>query len=216
MPKFTGSYARRELWMRGILRASMAESLVSLSGDANASMRWTVKGYHQKIYTEYGLQLVGWPTDLPFADLSKPGLTGYDRISRLYILWQSQDLKFIPVPLEKAARAAQNPMAVAPSALNHGIPPKLGRSDLKRHRAGGKVDPVRFPPRYVRNGPKSEKWVTDEAEARAAAASVAAVCRGEDPDDPIESFTDDELRDQSLRQLLHRGFFRVGLDPQLL
>ncbi|KAI0323239.1 hypothetical protein GY45DRAFT_1207655, partial [Cubamyces sp. BRFM 1775] len=158
-------YARRELWMRGVLRKSLNEALVSLTGDACARMHWTLKGYHRKIYVEYGLELVGWPQGEIFADLSE--VTGSKRISTLLVLWETGLMFFSRVELDKPARAARTPEDVAPSMLNAGVPPKLGRSDLKKRYGRKKVDPMRFPPRYVRNGPKSEKWVTAAAEARA-------------------------------------------------
>ncbi|KAI0323412.1 hypothetical protein GY45DRAFT_1332566 [Cubamyces sp. BRFM 1775] len=185
----TRYYARRELQMRGILRKSMAEVLVLLTGDANACMRWTPKGFFKKIYVEYGLELVGWPPDEVFADPSK--LTGFRRISTLLVLWQTGVMHFRRVELNKAARNARKPEDVAPSPRNEGVPPKLGRSDLKKRYGRKKVDAQRFPPRYVRNGPKSEKWVTAEAEARAAR-DDSDVHGREDPSDPIQSASDFE------------------------
>ncbi|KAI0640240.1 hypothetical protein C8Q77DRAFT_1045159 [Trametes polyzona] len=181
-------YPRRELRMRGGLRASMRHTLVSLSGDKRACMHWTVRAYFRKIYVEYGLELVGWPPDLPFADLSDPGLTGFVPISRLIMLWETGELRFVRAALDRAERERRDPMDVAPCKINDGLPPNLGRSDIKKRRERKKVDAVRFPQRYVRNGPKSAEWVTDEAEARAEQDEY----RGEDPDDPIEEFTDSE------------------------
>ncbi|KAI0824299.1 hypothetical protein BC628DRAFT_1339506 [Trametes gibbosa] len=186
MPRGCGSYARRELQLRAAFRQSVAKTLVDLTDDPDAFMRWTVRGYHRQIYTRYGLALVGWPDELPFADPSKPELTGLARISRLLACWQSGELKFVTVELDRAARAAKNPMDVAPSAKNGGIQPRLGRSDIKKRRARAAAAAARFPARYVRDGPKSARWVSAAAEARAEHG------RGEDPDDPIEDFTDDE------------------------
>ncbi|KAI9057440.1 hypothetical protein FKP32DRAFT_1571061 [Trametes sanguinea] len=185
--RFTGRYVRRELWMRGKLRRLMAEAIASLIGSPSAtSMRWTLKGYYKKIYVEYGLRLVGWPADEIFADLSK--ITGFLRISRLLILWEAGLMRLERVSLDKHERAAQRPEDVAPSPRHHGLPPKLGRSDLKRRWGSSKIDSAKFPARYVRDGPKSAKWVSAAAEARAAAAME--ITGREDPDDPIESYSD--------------------------
>lgn len=143
-------------------------------------MRWTVKGFYKKIYLEYGLKLEGWPEDVLFADLSK--VTGLARISRLLVLWQTGIMCFVPVGVDRAVRAAVQPEDAVPSPLHLGLPPRLGRSDLKKHRGSRKVDPERFPARYIRNGPKSEKWITAAAEARA----EMGVSGLEDPNDPIE------------------------------
>ncbi|KAH9856903.1 hypothetical protein C2E23DRAFT_693032, partial [Lenzites betulinus] len=133
--------------------------------DEDASMSWCVRGYHKKIYVKYGLELRGWPDGITFTNLSD--VTGYQQISTLCVLWETGAMKFVPAELDKAARAKRQAVDVAPSAQNKGLPPQLGRSDIKKHRGSKKVDPVRFPPRYERNGPKSERWVTAEAEARA-------------------------------------------------
>ncbi|KAI0631360.1 hypothetical protein C8Q77DRAFT_1226930 [Trametes polyzona] len=186
-----GTYSRREVWMRGVLRSWIRQALVLLTGDKDMFMRWTVEGYFNKIYVEYGLELVGWPEDIPFADLSKCGMTGLGRISRLFVLWQVEELRFIHARLDRTAREAQKPLDVVPNRRhNGGLRVSLGRSDMKKPRGRMGVDPERYPPRHARNGPKSAKWVTAEAEARAERASRVAA--GEDPDDPIEQFTDDE------------------------
>ncbi|OSC96226.1 hypothetical protein PYCCODRAFT_1200795 [Trametes coccinea BRFM310] len=168
---WSGIYVRREMWMRGILRKSMTEELVSLTDDESASMRWTIDGFYCKIYVDYGLQLVGWPHDEFFTDLSS--VTGLERISRLFELWVEGVMRFEPVDLDIDARRARKPEDVAPSPLHLDIAARLGRSDLKKRKGSSKIDPARFPARYVRNGPKSEKWVTAAAEARAEAAAVA-------------------------------------------
>ncbi|KAI9070355.1 hypothetical protein FKP32DRAFT_1558118 [Trametes sanguinea] len=168
--KWSGIYIRREMWMRGILRRSITEELISQTDDESASMRWTVDGFYRKVYVEYGLRLVGWPHDEVFTDLSN--VTGLDRISRLFDRWMDRTMHFEPVDLDLEARRAQRPEDVAPSPLYRDEALRLGRSDLKKRKGSSKIDPARFPARYVRNGPKSEKWVTAEAEARAAAAAM--------------------------------------------
>lgn len=172
-----------------------------LSGDPLAEMSYSVRGFYKKVYMKQGLELDGWPDDIMFTNLSD--VTGFKRISALFVLWQTGLMKFVPVALSERERAAQNPADVAPGTRNKGVPQSLGRSDLKKHRKRAKVDPVKYPPRHVRDGPTSDKWVTAEAEAQAEAEvrlyrnSVRA--RGgtvdrmgmEDPSDPIEDWEDD-------------------------
>lgn len=156
-------------------------------------MRWTVDGYHRMIYTEYGLALVGWPDDIPFADLSKPGVTGLLRISRLLEAWRTRTLRFVPVLLDKAARAAKDPMDVVPSAKHRGgmLPGLGGGADLKKQHLQDAADVAGPPAPCAQSGSKAA------ARRRCAAAAAKAraergVSRGEDPDDPIELYTDDE------------------------
>ncbi|KAH9852535.1 hypothetical protein C2E23DRAFT_730677, partial [Lenzites betulinus] len=139
---------------------------------------------------KYGLELIGWPKDIPFANLRMPGLTGLQWVSTVLGLWQTHELCFVPAAeSNRAARAAKDPLAVALCAKNTGIPPNLGRGDIKRRRPRDAATAERFPARYERNGPKSEKWVSAAEEARA----ELGLSRGEDPDDLIELFTDDGM-----------------------
>ncbi|EIW53779.1 uncharacterized protein TRAVEDRAFT_23996 [Trametes versicolor FP-101664 SS1] len=198
--KCVGDYARQELWMRGFLRHSMAESVQTHSGDPDAGMAYSVRGFHKKVYVQQGLELDGWPSDIPFTNLSN--VTGFARISALFVLWQTGLMKFVPVALSERERAARNPADVAPGTRNNGVPPNLGRSDIKKHRKRAKVDVVKYPPRHVRNGTTSDKWVTARAEAEARAEADAgrrssgagrATDRAgrEDPSDPIEDWEDE-------------------------
>lgn len=169
-----------------------------LCGNPDAVMWYSVRGFYKKVYVRYGLGIDGWPDDIVFTNLSN--VTGFKRISALFVRWQTGLMKFVPVALSEQERAARNPADVAPGARNKGLPPKLGRSDIKKHRKRAKVDAVKYPPRFVRDGTTSDKWVTAEAEAQAEAevrsfrrARGGAVDRMgmEDPSDPIEDWEDD-------------------------
>ncbi|KAI0631356.1 hypothetical protein C8Q77DRAFT_1132980 [Trametes polyzona] len=180
MAKTRSKYTRGGTALRGRLRALMRQILVALSGDEHACMHWAVRSYFRKIYVEYGLELVGWPEDIPFTDLSDPEMRRCGRIPRLFALWETASSGL-------EARERQNPLDVAPNRDNRGLPINLGRSDIKKHRERRKVDAERFPPRYVRNGPKSDEWVTEAAEARAERA--ACYEHGEHPSDRTEEFS---------------------------
>ena len=130
-------------------------------------MRWTVKDYCAHVYLKHRLKLVKWPEDVPFANLSK--ITGKARISRLHALWTDGVMRFEPVSNPEFDAAMLDPLCAAPSALHDGIPPRSTRCDVKKRRYRPRSNPLDLPGRYVRNGPKSEVWVTDEAEARAEA-----------------------------------------------
>lgn len=129
-------------------------------------MAYTIKGYCTRVVLRYLVQLVGWPDDIIFDNLSH--VTGKERISRLLALWKSGVMRFVPITDAAVLDTAmKDPLAVAPAVLHRGIPPKRHRSDLgKRHRRP-KSNPLGLPSRYPRDGPKSAEVVTDEAEARA-------------------------------------------------
>ena len=95
---------------------------------------------------------------------------------------------FDQVTPAEASAAMVNPLAAAPTPCHYGIPPDLGRSDIKKHRYRPKTNPLNLPGRYIRNGPKSARWVTAAAEAR------AEVALGQElEEDPIEVYEEDRL-----------------------
>lgn len=149
--------------------------------DPKVSMHWTVSGLYHNIYLRHRLKLVGWPKGIAFGDLSKT-VTGLDRISILVQALRSGDLTFEPISQAEYDAAKQNPLLVAPTHLNGGLRPHPSRNDTGRRRGSSKVDPAIYPPRHVRDGPKSSKVVSDEAEARA-----------EGPEEPHELFKGGQL-----------------------
>ncbi|PIL26961.1 hypothetical protein GSI_10099 [Ganoderma sinense ZZ0214-1] len=159
-------YARLEIALRGETRGSMNETLSCLSGIPGRKMRWTLKMYRLYVFLALRLKLVGWPTDIPFMNLSQ--ITGFDRISRIATLWASGQMHFEPVTDEEHRAALNNPLTCAPAPLHFGIAPYLGRSDIKKRKYRPKKDPLDLRQgRYVRNGPKSARWVSQMAERRA-------------------------------------------------
>ncbi|KAL1938474.1 hypothetical protein VTO73DRAFT_11497 [Trametes versicolor] len=162
-----GDYARMELRLRGELRLEIRDELRLVSGDPCAKMQWTVGRFCSLVFLKYRLRLVGWPKGIAFANLSKAA-TGMDRILLFYLAWRTGELEFVPVTQAEYNEAKRNPASAAPTQRHAGVRPKLGRSDIKKRRARPTVDTLRFPPRYIRNGPKSFKWVSSLAEALAA------------------------------------------------
>ena len=142
-------------------------------------MPWTLKAYYKRVFLQDKMQIVGWDPLVPFMNLSK--ITGLTNISRLASRWNSGKMYFARVSDEEYEAARRDPLLAAPSPLHDHFEPRLGRDDVKRRY---KTTPG-FPARYVRDGPKSAKTVTVEAEA-------AAVHGMEDPEDPITMFSDDE------------------------
>ncbi|EIW65031.1 uncharacterized protein TRAVEDRAFT_42428 [Trametes versicolor FP-101664 SS1] len=178
-----GQYARKEMQMRGEVRKGLKDILVTRVGDVDpkVSMHWTVSGLYRNIYLRHRLKLVGWPKGIAFGDLSKT-VTGLDRISILVQALRSGDLTFEPISQAEYDAAKQNPLLAAPTHLNGGLRPHPSRNDTGRRRGSSKVDPAIYPPRHVRDGPKSSKVVSDEAEARA-----------EGPEEPHELFKGGQL-----------------------
>ncbi len=147
-------------------------------------MRWSVKAYCKFVFIKYHFRLVGWPLDIPFANLSD--VTGSERILRLLALWESGALRFVPVSDEEVDAARRDPLTVAPAPLNFGLPRNWGRNDIGKRRHRPKTNPENRAYRHVRNGPKTPRLVSAAADARAdreyAEGMIAAASRVEESD----------------------------------
>ena len=155
-----------------------------LSADPKATMRWTVRQFRKKIFMRYGLTLVGWPYET-FVNLSK--ITGLAKIKHLAFLWDTGVLRFERMS-DLLAHSQRTGDPVLLTILDFKDTPRQQREDVKRRRWRPKTNPLNLPYRYERNGPKSARWVSAEAEAEAGAETGAGM---ELADDPIEEF--DEL-----------------------
>ena len=145
-------------------------------------MRYTVKAFWKDVYIRYGIELLGWPPDIVFTNLS--AITGLKQISRLLELWESGKMHFARVSAAQLAAAESNPLLCAPGPLNYGIPPRRPRNDIKKHRHRPKTNPLGLPGRYVRDGPKSTRRVTATAELAATReVEEARAAVGSDEDD---------------------------------
>ncbi|PIL33229.1 hypothetical protein GSI_04679 [Ganoderma sinense ZZ0214-1] len=155
-------------------------------------MRWTLKAYLKYVYLALCIKLVSWPHDIPFMNLSD--ITGLARISCIASLWESEQMYFAPITDKEYLAALANPNSCAPGPLHHGLAPNLGRCDIKKHKYRPKTDLLNLRKgRYVWNGPKSARWVSQMAERR------AEVEGRELPSDPIMSFSNNEGPSSSRR-----------------
>ena len=154
-----------------------------MSGIPGQKMRWTLRTYWKFVFLALRLKLVGWPPDIPFMNLSD--LSGFARISRIATLWDSGRMYFAPVSDAEYLAALNDPYSCAPAPLHCGLAPDLGRCDIKKRKYRPKTDPLNLRKgRYVRNGPKSARWVSQMAERRAEGKELAS--------DPITNFSDEE------------------------
>ncbi|KAI1785927.1 hypothetical protein LXA43DRAFT_1113043 [Ganoderma leucocontextum] len=149
---YRADYARRETRIRGGLRKVLNNILVIITSDPKARMRWSVKAYCKFVFIRYRLRLVGWPHDVVFANLSK--VTGYERISRLFALWES------------------------------GLPRNWGRNDIGKRRRRPKTNPDgNRSYRCVRDGPKTPRLVSAAADARADKEYIEGLIAAKDRDE---------------------------------
>ncbi|KAM5542923.1 hypothetical protein V8D89_003315 [Ganoderma adspersum] len=207
-----GQYARRELMLRGHLRQSINAELVSVSGCSCAEMRWSLQEYLDEIFFRLGIKFV-WVPHLLFTNLSKH--TGLARIMHITTLWNTGVIHFARVTPEEREAALHDPLSAAPGPLHLGLPEWYGRSDIKARRHRPKTNPLDLPYKYERNGPKSARTVSEEAEAAAEAEVREAkerllAAQVEDIDD----FSDDEERRVLVRRELRaRAVGELSSDP---
>ncbi|KAI0324761.1 hypothetical protein GY45DRAFT_1340572 [Cubamyces sp. BRFM 1775] len=126
--KKAGATARQ---LRAKLRKIMKASLVRLTKDKTAKMWWTMHAYHQYVYMRRRARLVGWPSDVRFADLStlkKPTL------ETLHRRWRRRALRFERITEAEAFANSRHPERVVPGAeCDEGICHQ-GRDDIKKSR----------------------------------------------------------------------------------
>ncbi|PIL24465.1 hypothetical protein GSI_14219 [Ganoderma sinense ZZ0214-1] len=159
-----GQYARREMMLRSNLRKAINAELAHLSGRADVRMRWSLKEYLDDIFFGLGIRFT-WVRYLLFTNLSKH--TGLDVILHITSLWETGVIHFARVTDAEREAALRDPLSAAPGPLHLGLPEWYGRSDIKARRYRWKKNPLNLPGRYERNGPKSAKTVSAEAEAAA-------------------------------------------------
>ncbi|PIL26635.1 hypothetical protein GSI_09555 [Ganoderma sinense ZZ0214-1] len=158
------TYKRLAFAQRGYLRLSANTALSEVSGVSGSKMRWELLEYVLYVYLKLRVQLVGWPGDLVFTNLSNPPLTGLGCISRLVALWDSGAMHFAPVTDAEYRAALEDPYSCAPGPLHRGFPENLGRCDIKKRKYRPKTDPLGLRVgRYIRNGPKSARVVSETA-----------------------------------------------------
>ncbi|RPD53887.1 hypothetical protein L227DRAFT_604402, partial [Lentinus tigrinus ALCF2SS1-6] len=137
---------------------------VHVTGDLCARMCWTLRLFHKDVVLRYGVLLYGWPADVPFMNLS----TGHGSPS----MAQATREQLLAAELDISA-VAPGPLFPAPVPL-----PYLGRSDIGRRRVFKRnTDGITIPHRYIRNGPKSVKMISEEVDLEGDGASAVNRCR---------------------------------------
>ena len=124
-------------------------------------MRWEAVPFKQDIVLFYGIVLHGWPLGIMFQN---PGKMLIKTVRYLLELFEQGRLYFrMATPGEIfAARESLFNAAPCPDFV---LPPVRNcRSNLGQHWKRPSIDPVRFPPRFVRNGPKSARGVDSDEE----------------------------------------------------
>ena len=128
----------------------------AVSGDEKARMRWNTEDFFAHVARKYGVCLLGWPSHLPFANLSciRGGIhTMRELSSRI----ECGALQFTTVPPDEV-----DELTVKSAAPGKFVPrpPRAVRRDYGKQRVLPWLRQSR-PPRQMRFGPKSTEFVDD-------------------------------------------------------
>ncbi|KAI0695218.1 hypothetical protein C8T65DRAFT_833235 [Cerioporus squamosus] len=167
-PSAIPEYSTKEAEVRGTVRMLLNASLAETSGVPNAKMRWTLLSFRDRVAVPLEVVLHGWPPEFPFMNLSRTGHVSMKAMRKLLELLQAKppQLYFVKATPEQLHAAHLNPASVCPGPLFPAPAPNFGYSNIGRRPVQhDKKTGVAIPHRYVRNGPKSAKEVSDEVSA---------------------------------------------------
>ncbi|OSC96577.1 hypothetical protein PYCCODRAFT_1377310 [Trametes coccinea BRFM310] len=195
-------YATRIGRERGMLRTVITDGLVAITSDPRATMHWTRWTFFRFVFLAYGVKLVGWPQEIPFVNLSHKSMTSTN-IRALLDAWASGQMRWVEAtPRELLAADHDSRNACPGPRFRVQAPhPPGGRNDIGKRRERPTIDSAKFPPRYVRDGPKSRRYIDSDEEKDdiedaddwgAVSGQRVGLARGEPAEDPIESFSDDD------------------------
>ncbi|RPD52257.1 hypothetical protein L226DRAFT_576977 [Lentinus tigrinus ALCF2SS1-7] len=202
---------------RGSVRLLLNTLLVHATGDPCARMCWTLRLFHKDITLRYGVLLYGWPADVPFMNLStghgSPSMAQVRHLLTLLTAEPQPRMYFIQAAPEQLLAAERDVSAVAPGPLFPAPAPLpyFGRSDIGRRRVfKHDSDGNAIPHRYVRNGPKSAKVISEKLNSEGSdEVSVVNRTRGPLPqmykDGVWLIWTESGWREPTMRELLASG-----------
>ncbi|OSC99653.1 hypothetical protein PYCCODRAFT_1438017 [Trametes coccinea BRFM310] len=163
-------------------------------------MHWTFWTFCRFVFLAYGVKLVGWPPRINFVNLSSKSITSAD-IRALLDAWESGRMHWAVATSDELLAAENDARNACPGPRFQPPRPAGGRNDIGKRRERPTIDSVKFPPRYARDGPKSQRYIDSDKEMDdienaddwgTMAGRPVGLARGELAEDPIESFSDDE------------------------
>lgn len=124
-------------------------------------MLWEAEAFRKYVFLRYCVYLMGWPRDIEFRNPSKMSVR---EILRLLQLFEERRLRFRRATAGEIFAARESVYNAAP-AIRFPVPgPRTCRRDMKQRRERPTVDAGKYPPRYVRDGPKSKRWIGDSTD----------------------------------------------------
>ncbi|KAI0642471.1 hypothetical protein C8Q79DRAFT_213606 [Trametes meyenii] len=144
--------------LRGHLRRVFKRSLVRITGDKSASMYYARSTYFAHLYNRRHVQLKGWPSNIPFTNLSRLRKA---ELLILYRCWRKKRMYFVVVDEDEVRANARHPERVSPDIYDVG-PHSISRNDNKTSRFDKQTGlPVSEKRKLRTSGAKSSKTVPD-------------------------------------------------------
>ncbi|KAI1788122.1 hypothetical protein LXA43DRAFT_664890 [Ganoderma leucocontextum] len=157
-------YSSNAGYARGTLRKMLDGGLRSFSGDADAKMRYTPKSFRDQVFLPYDAKLPGWPSRIPFRNLSGRGAPSMPEIRELTDLVRRGILRFEEATADEVRAARLDVANAVPGPLFPAPLPEVARRDIGSRKPRFDADGEVIPPRLERNGPKSAAWIGEEVE----------------------------------------------------
>lgn len=115
------------IFYRTEVRNLINSTLRTITDDAGAEMKW--KKYEDDVVSHYRVAIIGWPSDIPFENLSESN-NGIGVLKRLLVAWQDSTIKWAPLTEEQYSARRQG-IDQAPVVAK----PRKIRSDKGKKRA---------------------------------------------------------------------------------
>ncbi|KAM5542836.1 hypothetical protein V8D89_003500 [Ganoderma adspersum] len=157
-------YASNAGYTRGTLRGLLNGDLRMFSGDDNANMHWTAEAFYKNVFLPFSAKLPGWPSHIPFRNLSGRGAPSQSETRKLISLILQGILRFEEATPEEIHAAHLDFANAVPGPLFPAPLPDVARRDIGSRRPRFDANGEVIPPRYERNGPKSAAWIGEEVE----------------------------------------------------
>ncbi|KAM5542832.1 hypothetical protein V8D89_003496 [Ganoderma adspersum] len=165
-------YSSNAGYTRGSLRGLLNGDLRTFSGDNNASMGWTAEAFYKNVFLPFSAKLPGWPSHIPFRNLSGRGAPSQAEMRELISLILQGILRFEEATPEEIHAARLDIANAVPGPLFPAPLPDVARRDIGSRRPRFDANGEVIPPRYERNGPKSAAWIGEEVEDSESAEAV--------------------------------------------
>lgn len=133
-------------------------------GDPYALMFFASAKFRDEIFLAYGAKLIGWPADIEFinpSDMKNPTA----KVRALLDAWADGTMRWAWASQDEFIAGLYDIRSACPGPHFPNPIPKGGRNDVGKRRArASDAEADKYPPRFVRDGPKSFRFVSEEME----------------------------------------------------